>query len=82
MDQIELGRTYRDRIPGFQGVATGPTRYLTDCSQVLLAPPVGENGEYKEPHWYDQQRLESVDAPMISRDNSLTPGPDTPAPKR
>ncbi len=28
---IELGRTYKDRITGFKGVATGFVEYLTGC---------------------------------------------------
>lgn len=78
---INLGNTYQDKITGFQGVATGHVHYLTGCNQVLLAPKaISEFG--KEPAWFDEQRLELLDAPRITLDNSKTPGFDKQAPVR
>lgn len=44
----ELGRKYKDKITGFEGVATGYVRYLTGCNQVLLAPAVDSTGALRE----------------------------------
>lgn len=80
---IELGTRARDRITGFEGRVTGRCEYITGCNQVLLAPPVGVNGEPREPHWFDEQRLEVLDnGDRIALDNGDTPGCDRPAPVR
>ena len=72
-----LGRTMRDRVTGFTGVATGVVFYLTGCNQVLLTPPVGEDGKARDAGWYDQQRLAEV--ALVARvvlDNGTAPGFD------
>jgi hypothetical protein len=82
MRNIQLGGTYRDRITGFQGVATGYVSYITGCSQALLAPPVSQDGAVRESNWFDEQRLEQVGEELILLDNGDTPGFDKAAPKR
>ena len=77
-----LGTKVKDKVTGFQGIVTGVTHYLTGCSQALVVPPVDEQGNHKEGHWYDFQRLDRVDESLIVLDNSETPGCDMPAPKR
>lgn len=82
MTLIELGATYRDRITGFRGVATGHCRYISGCSQILLQPSVDGDGKTRGGEWFDEQRLERLDAEVIVLDNSDTPGCDMPAPIR
>lgn len=80
---IELGNTYKDRITGLQGVATGYVRYISGCHQALIAPRVGSDGALKDASWFDEQRLELVDhESRIVLNNSRTPGADKPAPCR
>jgi len=79
---MQLGRTYRDKITGFEGVATGHCRYISGCNQTLLTARVSEKGEAREPHWFDDQRLVPVGDDVIALDNGDTPGCDIPAPKR
>jgi hypothetical protein len=79
---IELGKTYRDKITGFEGVATGCVTYLTGCNQVLLAPRVGEDGTMRDSAWLDEQRLEETNHPQIKLDNTKGNGFDKPAPRR
>lgn len=79
---IELGNSYKDKITGFQGVATGHVRYLTGCNQVLLAPPCDKQGQLRESQWFDEQRLDPIKAKRIVLDNAATPGFDKEAPKR
>jgi hypothetical protein len=79
---IELGRSYRDRITGFKGMATGHVRYISGCNQVLLAPPVDKDGKLRDAQWFDEQRLEDQGGKTLVLDNSKTPGFDAPAPKR
>lgn len=81
--KITLGFTYRDKITGFVGVATGHVIYITGCNQTLLTPMVKPDGSLSEPVWLDDQRLASVpDVESIHLDNGTNPGPDAPAPKR
>ncbi|QOY96364.1 hypothetical protein IM543_11390 [Massilia sp. UMI-21] len=80
---IQLGHTYRDKITGFMGVATGYVQYLTGCNQVLLAPRCGEDGALRDSQWFDQQRLTHDNFhPAVTLDNGATPGCDKAAPKR
>ncbi len=79
---ITLGRTYKDKITGFKGVATGFAAYISGCNQVLLAPPAGQDGGIIESQWYDEQRLIQVGKKIITLDNTKTPGFDKAAPKR
>jgi hypothetical protein len=80
---MKLGATYRDNITGFQGVATGHCEYISGCNQTLLTPPVDEKGAHREPHWFDDQRLELRDGcKVVSLNNDATPGCDKEAPKR
>ena len=79
---ITLGKTYKDKITGFQGVATGHCQYITGCNQVLLASRVKDDGSKGESSWFDEQRLDDVLVPAITLDNGTTPGCDIPAPIR
>lgn len=81
---VEFGKTYRDKITGFEGIATGYCQYISGCSQVLIAPRVAPDGAMRESHWFDVQRVEVVwdDASAVNLDNSDTPGFDKAAPKR
>lgn len=77
-----LGFTYRDRITGYSGIAIGHCAYLTGCSQTLLIPKIGADGKRQDGEWFDDQRLEQLEAPRISLNNGATPGCDRAAPKR
>jgi hypothetical protein len=82
-----LGRTVRDRITGFAGVAIGHVVYITGCNQTLLAPKVSGESTYAEPHWFDDQRLdvqpgEPLTLPVAADWSSANgPGCDKAAPK-
>lgn len=77
-----LGLTFKDKITGFEGVATGYVQYLTGCNQVLLAPRCGPDGALRDSQWFDQQRLETQMNAAVTLDNGVTPGCDRAAPKR
>lgn len=79
---VQLGAAVTDKITRFSGTVTAMAYYLTGCTQVLVAPPIGSDGAYRESAWFDLQRLD-VDAsvPVIAFDNGATPGFDKPAPK-
>lgn len=78
-----LGYTYRDKITGFEGVATGHVEYITGCDQLLLVPPVDADGKVREANWFDTQRCVVVLAKnRVEIDNNQFNGPDKEAPKR
>jgi hypothetical protein len=79
---IQLGQKYKDKITGFEGVATGRCAYISVSDQVLLAPKCGDDGSSKDSHWFDVQRVEAIGEEIITLDNSKTPGCDRAAPKR
>ena len=78
--KIDLGKKYRCKITGYEGVATGFCEYISGCNQVLLAHSA-RDGESKS-HWFDVQRLEEVPSTRIVLENAPTPGFDSRAPKR
>jgi phage terminase large subunit-like protein len=82
MSTIAMGVTVRDRITGFTGVVIGRTEYISGCDQALVQPQAKPDGEYVEGRWFDQQRLEVVDAAPVTLENGTTPGGDIPAPVR
>lgn len=79
---IQLGKTYKDKITGFTGVATGFVQYISGCNQALIAPGVSPDGGMRDSQWVDQQRLEEQNTPQITLDNGDRPGFDRAAPKR
>lgn len=79
LDTSILGRTAKDRITGFVGIATGLSTYISGCTQVLLVPPMGPDGKLPDSHWFDLQRVEVGPNPQVVLDNGATPGCDKPA---
>lgn len=79
---MQLGIKVRDTITGFTGVVTGHVRYLTGCNQALVQPQAKDGSDFKDPHWFDEQRIERVDDSIVVLNNGITPGFDVPAPKR
>lgn len=85
----ELGKTYKDRVSGFTGVATGYVEYITGCHQLLLVPEAGDDGTLKS-NWFDVDRVKEVVAvPRVELPAQLArpaqparPGADVPAPIR
>lgn len=73
----QLGSTVTDRITGFTGTLTGICTYISGCSQGLVVPKVDSEGKLRDGQWFDIQRL-AVDfaTPIVTLDNSATPGPD------
>lgn len=79
---ISLGKPYKDKITGFEGVATGYVSYLTGCNQALLAPKVAADGALRDSQWFDEQRLDEQAGERIALNNGQSPGHDRAAPKR
>lgn len=80
-DPVTLGRKVSDKITGFEGIVTGLCEYISGCHQALVAPFCKPDGEFREPHWFDVDRL-SVDSDPAIKLTVEAPGPDKAAPKR
>lgn len=76
-----LGFKFRDKVTGFEGVATGYVRYLSGCNQALIVPHADKN-EFKDGQWIDEQRLKRRPGKRVILDNTKADGFDRPAPKR
>ena len=64
-----LGKTYRDAITGFRGIATARVEYLTGCAQVCLTPLVGADGKVNDGLYIDEMRLQEQEVPAIVLQN-------------
>jgi hypothetical protein len=64
--RIELGQKVKDHITGFSGTVTGRTEYITGCKQILIQPPVKEDGTFVDGRWMDEDRLNVIDEKKVS----------------
>lgn len=74
----------KDKITGFQGKVTGHADYITGCDQYLIQPDT-KSGEWKEPRWFDENRLDvkSASKSLIKTGTGLNDnGADTQAPTK
>ncbi len=55
---IELGKTYKDVVTGFSGIAMSKVQYLTGCDQVGLNPGMLPDGKLGDTTYFDWTRLE------------------------
>lgn len=73
MSEITLGKTYRDIVTGFVGVAMVKSQYLTGCDTVGLCPKVGPDGKVLDWAYFDQSRVEETGDPQIFLSTGLVP---------
>lgn len=62
-----LGDRVRDRITGFEGIATTHASHLTGCDRFWLSPRVGQDGKPIDGMWVDIDMLEIVEACVIEK---------------
>ncbi len=75
--KVTLGKTYKDTISGFKGVAVARAAYLYGCIRVLIAPnKLKADGDFLPDCWFDEPQLESVRAKKVAtKKKSGTHGP-------
>lgn len=81
MKAIPLGSIVRDRITGFSGAVTGAAQYITGCQQVLVQPSMKNDEDFREPRWFDVDRLTILAQEPVSIPVTV-PGPDIAAPSK
>lgn len=77
---VVLGKTYRDKVTGFEGIATHKTQFLYACERVCLQAQAKE-GEIKE-GVFDEPQLElvakgkvvKVEPEKLARTGGVRPG--------
>lgn len=79
---VWFGRRAEDKITGFVGRAIGYCQYNTGCNQILIAPEVAKGGEFRESHWFDEQRIRFLPGKAMIIDNGDATGPDAMAPTK
>ena len=57
---IVLGQKVRDKVSGFEGIATGRAVYINGCVRICIEPPVDKDGKYQEHTWLDESQLEVI----------------------
>lgn len=61
--KVTLGKTYKDSISGFEGIAIARTVYIYGCERALIAPTkLKPDGDFLPDCWFDEAQLVSVRA--------------------
>lgn len=88
MALVELGKVYRDKITGFQGVAISKTEFLYACERVGLQPQELKDQKLIDPAYFDIHQLELVEekkdvdfSPKVTVKKERTGGPGEVAPR-
>jgi len=55
-----LGKKVKDKITGFEGIATSKHIYLTGCNQYALQPVINKEGKVPDREYFDEGRLEII----------------------
>jgi len=61
--KIKLGKVYRDRVLGTEGIATAHCKYISGCDHIQLSR--NENSEVKY-EWVDIVRLDAVPSKPVT----------------
>ena len=73
--KFELGVTAKDIITGFTGIVSARTQYQTGCCTYGLASrKLSTDGKPVDWEWFDEVRLEIVDAKPIKLGEEVDPG--------
>jgi hypothetical protein len=77
--QFSNGDRVKEKVTGFSGIITGICFYLTGCTQYLVTPPSKDGMTKSDAQWYDEGRLELMEAAVVDVSNVSA---DIPAPIR
>jgi len=63
--KIELGNKVRDKVTGFEGIATARVEYINKCVQYCVKPKVKEDGKMTNGEYIDIDELEIIDDGIV-----------------
>lgn len=67
--KVDIGRTYRAIVTGFEGLCIGKCTYLTGCDRAGIQPrTLDKDGKPQDSIWFDESELVLVDVPIVVLD--------------
>jgi hypothetical protein len=81
MSNIKLGDKVKDKVTGYEGIATARVEYLNGCTQYGVSGKVGEDGKVPEALFIDHTQLEVVAEGAVQVESQDTGGPTTRGPR-
>lgn len=75
---IKLGSKVRDKISGFEGIATGRTTWLYGCERICVQPQEISKGKPVDAQWFDVNQLDLIDANSMKPSRTHDPRPGGP----
>jgi hypothetical protein len=82
---VSLGDKVKDRISGFEGIATCRSEYMFGCVRVGVSPRGTHEGKPVESQWFDEDQLDVIEVSAIQRPASVDErrgGPMSAPPRR
>lgn len=80
---IKLGDKVKDKISGFNGIATATSEYLNGCTRIMIEPTkLGDDGKVLESQWFDDVQVEVVKKDAFTKGKKKVGGPPRSDPKR
>ena len=75
--KVTLGKTYKDSISGFEGIAIARSTYLYGCVRVNISPTkLKSDGDFLPDCWFDEPQLVPVRAKkVVKRKRAANGGP-------
>lgn len=73
---VLFGDLVRDKITGFEGIATGYTDFFYGCRRIMVQPRVlKKDGDTAKSHSFDEPQLEILDRGLIQARPSFSDNP-------
>ena len=73
--QIILGTKVKDKVTGFEGIATARVKYLNGCIQYCVDPKVDKEGKMSKCHYIDFDQLEIIKISDAKDERAKEKGP-------
>ncbi len=58
---IKLGQKVRDKITGFEGIATSKVEYINGCIQFCIRPKIDKDGKMVDGEYIDIAQIEAIE---------------------
>lgn len=76
--KVTLGKTYKDSISGFEGIAIARATYLYGCVRVNISPTkLKPDGDFLPDCWFDEPQLVAVRSKKAIKKKKEGPGGPT-----
>lgn len=72
-----LGDRVKDKVTGFEGIVIGRTEWLYGCTRLGVESESMHEGKPIASQWFDQQRVEILQAGVVAAEDPKDSGPVT-----